>query len=59
MQRRIPDTSKIRNAIGWRPERSLEDVILEPRDRSKPAASRCSPRSAKPARWQCSDPLAR
>jgi UDP-glucose 4-epimerase len=29
MQRRIPDTSKIREAIGWVPQKSLEDIILD------------------------------
>jgi UDP-glucose 4-epimerase len=29
MQRRIPDTTKIREAIGWSPRKSLEDVILD------------------------------
>lgn len=28
MQRRIPDTTKIQNAIGWVPEKSLDDIIL-------------------------------
>jgi nucleoside-diphosphate-sugar epimerase len=29
MQRRIPDSTKIRNAIGWVAERSLEDIVLD------------------------------
>jgi UDP-glucose 4-epimerase len=29
MQRRIPDSTKIHNAIGWVAERSLEDIILD------------------------------
>lgn len=29
MQRRMPDITKIRNAIGWLPHRSLEDIILD------------------------------
>jgi UDP-glucose 4-epimerase len=32
MQRRIPDTSKLRAAIGWVPERSLEEIILDVRE---------------------------
>jgi UDP-glucose 4-epimerase len=27
MQRRVPDTTKIREAIGWVPEKTLEDII--------------------------------
>jgi UDP-glucose 4-epimerase len=38
MQRRIPDTSKIHAAVGWRPERSLEDIIVEVRDHLLEAA---------------------
>jgi len=29
MQRRVPDTSKIQSAIGWKPQMSLEDIILD------------------------------
>ena len=29
MQRRIPDTTKIRDAIGWEPRKSLEDIISD------------------------------
>src|SRR3954462_1508372 len=29
MQRRIPDATKIREAIGWVPQRTLEDIILD------------------------------
>ena len=29
MQRRIPDTTKINDAIGWAPKRSLEQIILD------------------------------
>jgi UDP-glucose 4-epimerase len=29
MQRRIPDTAKIREAIGWVPKKTLEDIILD------------------------------
>jgi UDP-glucose 4-epimerase len=32
MQRRIPDTSKIREAIGWVPQKSLDEVIREVAD---------------------------
>ena len=32
MRRRVPDTSKIRDAIAWQPQRSLEDTILDVRD---------------------------
>jgi UDP-glucose 4-epimerase len=32
MQRRIPDTSKLHAAIGWVPERSLEEIILDVRE---------------------------
>jgi len=27
MQRRVPDITKIKNAIGWSPENSLESII--------------------------------
>ena len=27
MHRRIPDTSKVRDLIGWVPQRSLDDII--------------------------------
>ena len=27
MMRRIPDTSKIRDALGWEPERTLDDIV--------------------------------
>jgi UDP-glucose 4-epimerase len=29
MQRRVPDTSKIQSAIGWKPQMSLEDIIQD------------------------------
>jgi UDP-glucose 4-epimerase len=29
MQRRIPDTSKIREAIGWSPRKTLDEIILD------------------------------
>jgi nucleoside-diphosphate-sugar epimerase len=29
MYRRVPDTSKLRELIGWRPTRSLEDIVLD------------------------------
>jgi UDP-glucose 4-epimerase len=29
MQRRVPDTSKIRQLVGWRPERSLDEILTE------------------------------
>jgi len=29
MQRRIPDTTKIREAIGWVPRKTLDDIILD------------------------------
>lgn len=29
MQRRVPDTSKIQSVFGWKPEMSLEDIILD------------------------------
>jgi UDP-glucose 4-epimerase len=32
MQRRIPDTTKVREAIGWIPKKSLDDIILDVRD---------------------------
>ena len=28
-QRRVPDTSKIKKAVGWQPKQSLDEVILE------------------------------
>ena len=27
MQRRVPDTTKLRNHIGWKPEKTLDDII--------------------------------
>ena len=27
MQRRVPDTSKIKSALGWVPEKSLDNII--------------------------------
>ena len=32
MQRRVPDTSKIQSAIGWKPQMSLEDIIQDVSD---------------------------
>jgi UDP-glucose 4-epimerase len=32
MARRVPDTTRIREAIGWQPERSLDDIILDVAD---------------------------
>ncbi len=32
MRRRMPDTSKLRALTGWRPEKSLDQIILEVRD---------------------------
>jgi UDP-glucose 4-epimerase len=32
MARRVPDTRRIQQAIGWRPERSLDDIILDVAD---------------------------
>jgi UDP-glucose 4-epimerase len=29
MQRRVPDTTKLHNLIGWAPTRSLEDILTE------------------------------
>jgi len=29
MARRVPDTTRIRKAVGWKPERSLDDIILD------------------------------
>jgi UDP-glucose 4-epimerase len=29
MRRRIPDTSRIRELIGWRPERTLDDILTD------------------------------
>jgi UDP-glucose 4-epimerase len=29
MQRRVPDTSKIKNTIGWQPVKSLDDIIAD------------------------------
>ena len=29
MQRRVPDTSKIETALGWRPERTLDDILSD------------------------------
>jgi UDP-glucose 4-epimerase len=29
MRRRIPDTSKIRGALGWEPQRSLDDILRD------------------------------
>ncbi|HEU6445269.1 MAG TPA: GDP-mannose 4,6-dehydratase, partial [Gaiellaceae bacterium] len=29
MQRRVPDTTKIRHRIGWRPTRSLDDILSD------------------------------
>jgi UDP-glucose 4-epimerase len=29
LPRRVPDTTRIREAVGWRPERSLDDIILD------------------------------
>ena len=29
MQRRIPDTTKIRERIGWQPTRSLEEILAD------------------------------
>jgi len=29
MQRRIPDTTKIREAIGWVPQKTLDDIIVD------------------------------
>jgi UDP-glucose 4-epimerase len=28
-QRRVPDISKIKKAVGWQPKKSLDEVILE------------------------------
>jgi UDP-glucose 4-epimerase len=28
MRRRVPDTSKINSMLGWRPQRSLEDILM-------------------------------
>jgi UDP-glucose 4-epimerase len=32
MQRRVPDIAKIREVIGWEPQRSLEDIVVDVRD---------------------------
>jgi len=32
MARRVPDTTRIREALGWRPEYSLDDIILDVAD---------------------------
>lgn len=32
MQRRIPDTTKINDAIGWEPRKTLDDIVLGVRD---------------------------
>jgi UDP-glucose 4-epimerase len=29
MARRVPDTRRIRETVGWAPERSLDDIILD------------------------------
>jgi UDP-glucose 4-epimerase len=29
MARRVPDTARIREAVGWKPEHSLDDIILD------------------------------
>jgi UDP-glucose 4-epimerase len=29
MMRRVPDTSRINEAIGWAPTRSLEDILAD------------------------------
>jgi UDP-glucose 4-epimerase len=29
MQRRVPDTTKIRTVLGWEPQKSLEEIILD------------------------------
>ena len=35
MARRVPDTRRIREALGWRPEHSLDDIILDVADSLK------------------------
>jgi UDP-glucose 4-epimerase len=32
MARRVPDTTRIRETLGWQPERSLDDIILDVAD---------------------------
>lgn len=32
MQRRVPDTSRIRNLIGWKPEYALEQILIQVRN---------------------------
>ncbi len=32
MQRRVPDTHRIHHLLGWRPERTLDDMIIRVRD---------------------------
>jgi hypothetical protein len=29
MRRRVPDIDKVRNALGWEPTKSLDDIILD------------------------------
>jgi nucleoside-diphosphate-sugar epimerase len=29
MERRVPDTGRIRDLIGWRPRRSLDQIITD------------------------------
>jgi UDP-glucose 4-epimerase len=32
MHRRVPDITKIRDVIGWEPQRSLQDIVMDVRD---------------------------
>jgi UDP-glucose 4-epimerase len=29
MRRRVPDTTKIREAVGWQPQRTLDDILAD------------------------------
>lgn len=42
MYRRVPDTSKVRALLGWRPTRAIEDVIRDVVDHRRRAAERAS-----------------
>lgn len=41
MQRRVPDTTKIRQLIGWQPARILDEIIRDVADSERAAAAVC------------------